>query len=82
VKRGVVVALGVLGIGVAGALAFVLLKPRSSAPPAQEFGSSDPSKPAIPVTIATGYNTVRYESKVVDLTHLEEGGWRYAGGLV
>ena len=83
-KRGVVVALGVLGLGVAGAAAYLVLKkkPSSVTVPSSEYGATDETKPPITVQIATGYNPVAYQTKVVDLGHLETGGWRYSGGMI
>ncbi len=45
--------------------------------------NTDPNKPAVNVTVATGYNPVNYNTAEVDLTHLNQvDGYRYAGGLI
>jgi hypothetical protein len=83
-KRGVLVGLSVLGLGVAGGAAYLMLKKKPSSAPvsSSQYGATDETKPTITVDIATGYNPVAYQTKAVDLAHLETGGWRYSGGLI
>jgi hypothetical protein len=80
----VMIGLGVFGLGVAGAVTYLMLKkkPSSVAVPSSQYGATDETKPTITVDIATGYNPVAYQTKAVDLAHLETGGWRYSGGVV
>lgn len=79
--KNTVILGSVAGVVVIGAVVFALTrkKPASSA----SSTGFDPKLPPVPVTIATGYNTVDFKTEVLDLSHLLLGpDWRYHGSVV